>query len=1012
MATKLIPSLRQKARKQKWLPILLEFISKLRIQSKESESIDDERGGSELDLWLSQQIFIEALCDGLEEGIHEFYYLKSRQLGCTTIGLAIVLFWLAVHPRIIGCLVADNDQNSAGFRVLLKQIMKSFPEDFAGDSFKIDGDNKFFMSFSNGSRLDLLVAGKHKKSWSDSKGYVFAWVSEIGAYGTQEGIDSFRESCAQNHPDRLFIYESRAYGYDTPWHDMWLSAQDDPYTKKTCFIGWWAKPFNSIDRDDRRFELFGTIPPNGEESEKIAKVAELYGYAVTMEQLAWYRWRQSDRSTAEGSLEQQQPWCVVAGTRIGTTRGILPIEEVRVGDLTTLGIASHAGATGLAPIFKVTTSLGYELEGTGNHPLIGLDGEETPISESIGRKVRLQPPRFAENIYSFEWNEPPTRCSIEITPDLARLIGAFMGDGSIHGSARSGWVVQIVCCKRDPDLAEEYVRLFREVFGITATIAEKKNHQNGKSGGWVAVIASSRHVFETFRKLGLTRQAPSTRRRVHVPEFIWRSPKHIVKEFLSGLFEADGFNGYERPRVSFTSKYPDFARDIQLLLLAFGITCRRRNVLVTHPNGHVFSQNSLSLRIQEAVKFNEEIGFLSERKRENWKCVQSHPIRPQSFDITLSDEVVGVEEEDREDIVYNVTVPGPHHFDASGFLTHNTELEAFQVQGYSFFQNRVLQKWCDEIDERQRLAHQEPDHPDAIKFRGYAFVLGTSIFQTEMREITDSAQIDQVTLRVWHEPHPDGLYVIGFDPAYGRTEWADRSAISVWRAYCDRLVQCAEFADDDLETHQASWILAYLSGAYRNCVVNIELAGPGRAVMREFDQLRERLHSDLYATQVRAREWDDFLDQARWYLYHRPDSPGPGYQYNFETTWRTKMELMNQFRDSFTTRILDIRSLPLLNEMGTMRQTRSDIAPEAPGRQKDDRVFAAALANRAWLDHLRSRLMQEGATYENISKTESGEYSAMGNFMRRLVFNFWRTAEERAENPYEPTSWLSDRGFQ
>lgn len=646
--TKLTPSLRKKAKKQKWLPLLLEFISYLRIQSKEAESIDDERGGADLDLWLSQQMFLECLCDGLEDDIHEFYYLKSRQLGCTTVGLAIILFWMAMHPRIIGCLVADNDANSIGFRAQLEQIIKSFPEDFIGETFKVTRRNKFFMQFSNGSRLDFLVAGQHKKSWADSKGYVLCWASEIGNYGTQEGIDSFKETLSQGHPDRLFIFESRAYGHGTPWHEMWLGAKDDPYTKRTCFIGWWAKPLNIIPRSDKRFALYGTIPPNAEEGELIRKVAQMYGHIVTIEQLAWYRWREADRSLADGSLESSQPW---------------------------------------------------------------------------------------------------------------------------------------------------------------------------------------------------------------------------------------------------------------------------------------------------------------------------------------------------------------------------TETQAFQVQGYSFFRAREIQRWHDDIRRRQQLAIDDAEDPDGVKFHGYTFVLGTTIFDTEMHEITDYSMIEQVTLRVWEEPHPDGVYVIGCDPAYGRTEWADRSAIEVYRCYADRLVQCAEFADADLETHQAAWILAYLAGAYRNCMVNVELAGPGRAIFREFDQLRERLHAEIYSQRVRSLEWDEFLDQARWYLYHRPDSPGPGYALNFETNWRTKMEIMNQLRDSFSTGILDVRSLPLLDEMAGMRQTRSDIAPEAPGRQKDDRVFATALANRAWIDHLRSPLLQEGATYETIHRNEIGDISPMANIVRKVVADFWRTAADRAENPYQSTTWLHDRGF-
>ena len=122
------------------------------------------------------------------------------------------------------------------------------------------------------------------------------------------------------------------------------------------------------------------------------------------------------------------------------------------------------------------------------------------------------------------------------------------------------------------------------------------------------------------------------------------------------------------------------------------------------------------------------------------------------------------------------------------------------------------------------------------------------------------------------------------------------------------------------------------------------------------------------------------------------------------------MEIMNQMRDSFTTDIFELRSLGLLDEMVTIVQTRSDIAPEGAGRHKDDRVFGTALANRAWIDQLRNQLLQEGATYEVVTMSEAGELSATQQVLKRMVYDFFRTANERAEAPHEPT-FLEERGL-
>ncbi|MDE2020688.1 MAG: hypothetical protein KGJ13_10165, partial [Patescibacteria group bacterium] len=70
----------------KWLPLFYKFIRLLRIDSKEAPAIDAR--GSPLNLWGSQQIFLEELAAGLDKGVRTFYVLKSRQLGITTVSLA------------------------------------------------------------------------------------------------------------------------------------------------------------------------------------------------------------------------------------------------------------------------------------------------------------------------------------------------------------------------------------------------------------------------------------------------------------------------------------------------------------------------------------------------------------------------------------------------------------------------------------------------------------------------------------------------------------------------------------------------------------------------------------------------------------------------------------------------------------------------------------------------------------------------------------------------------------
>ncbi len=622
-----------KAPKQpKWLNLFERFIEPLRIDSKEVEGEADGRG-AKLSLWMSQRRFLEEIAEGLEQDQRTFICLKSRQLGISTVSLAVDLFWLAMHPGMMGALVADNDSNAAYFRATLTRYIGSFPKNFFGSDFQCVTNNRNFLKFSNGSRLDFLVAGKSKKAWSESRGYTLAHATEVSKYGTIEGLASFRESLAEQHPNRLFIYESTAAGYNH-WRDMWISAGNDPYTQRRFFIGWWAKEINQIGKKDKRWSVYGTGQLDQRELELCKLVREKHNHRITDEQLAWYRWRQSEEAADPNLLDQNQPW-----------------------------------------------------------------------------------------------------------------------------------------------------------------IAE----------------------------------------------------------------------------------------------------------------------------------------------------------------------------------------------------------QAFIQTGYSFFQPRYIQQ------EMQRVY----DSDDGL-FKGYKIWIGNDFWATKLEQIGDQDRMHEVELRIWQDPIKEARYVIGCDPAYGRNDWKDRHGITVCRCYADKLVQVAEYADHNIETRQAAWVLAYLAGAYRNCVVNLELGGPGRAVLTEFDYLRLQVRAEIYNQRAEEKGWQDFLANARWYLYHKPDSPGAGYVYAWQTHSQSKFEIMNQLRDSFMTKTLIVNSIPALEEMASVIQDGAEIA--APGRNKDDRVFALALCNRAWIDHVRAGMLTEGLTYERLVAEENGERARGAVVVDRIVYDWFRRQEEMATNPEVP-EWMRERGL-
>ena len=624
----------------RWMGPFEDFLTHMRIDSKEIAAVDEH--GSPLNLWGSQEIFLSELAIGLEEGQHAFFCLKARQLGISTVSVAIDIFWLLVHPGMMGALVTDTETNRNIFRATIERYIANLPASLVGEKFKLPRVNRDFVQFPNGSRLDFLVAGtRSKATWGEGRGYTLAHLTEVANYGDPNGLASFRETLSEGHPDRLFIYESTAKGFNH-WKDMWDETSRDKFTKRGIFIGWWAKELNRIRRKDKRFIAYGVDPPDEQERELINEVQTRFNFAIDMEQLAWIRSRTADQSANVSNIAQNLPW---------------------------------------------------------------------------------------------------------------------------------------------------------------------------------------------------------------IPE------------------------------------------------------------------------------------------------------------------------------------------------------------QAFIFSGFSFFQTRLIARDLGEMDEAERA--------DFFSFKAFRYWIGTDFFATKMEQLGQGSNPEEWELRVWEEPVKNGQYVIGVDPAFGRNDWRDKHAISIWRCYADKMVQVAEYASHNIEAHQCAWVLAHLASAYKDCIINLELSGgPGRAINRELDLLRNNLRQEMYSAQLKQFDWEDVLNGARWYLYHRPDSMGAGYVNNWQTTRDSKYDLMNTMRSAYTTRELVVRSKPLLNEMQAVIQDGATI--EAPGREKDDRVVGAALACIAWKEWARPGLIAAGMTYERVCAEESGEVDLVSNKVNRMVYDYFARAEELAlsEGPRDRAPrLLVDRGL-
>jgi len=276
-----------------------------------------------------------------------------------------------------------------------------------------------------------------------------------------------------------------------------------------------------------------------------------------------------------------------------------------------------------------------------------------------------------------------------------------------------------------------------------------------------------------------------------------------------------------------------------------------------------------------------------------------------------------------------------------------TEDYAFVMTGTSFFSNARC------TDAMKKLKK--------IPYESYRYSFGVNFQDTEVLKSTERL----ATLKVWEEPVDTAYYVIGADPAYGSSDWADRFCIQVLRVYADGLEQVASFATSEMNTYQFAWVIAHLAGAYKNSTLNLEINGPGQAVINELRNLKRQAAAMGTAL---GKDLMDVYGNMQNYIWRRNDTMGGlSNSIGWMTTAATKERMLTYMKDYFERGMLDIYDIDTIDEMKTTIRDGSSI--EASGRNKDDRVIATALACAAYAEQVQPRLISQKLT-KRVSRVQ------------------------------------------
>ena len=295
-----------------------------------------------------------------------------------------------------------------------------------------------------------------------------------------------------------------------------------------------------------------------------------------------------------------------------------------------------------------------------------------------------------------------------------------------------------------------------------------------------------------------------------------------------------------------------------------------------------------------------------------------------------------------------------------------TAEDAFQATGSQFFT-------AESLTNCQREAKKHP-------FLTYRYKLTHQFQETVLQQTRDPRS----PLRVWEEASRFGYYVLGCDPAYGSSDEADRSVVSVWRAYADGIDQVAEYCSTEPSTYQCAWVLAHLAGYYGLTWLMpvLEITGPGQAVFDELQKV-QKLSAEMKPGEDQ-HNIRNILANMRHFFYRRMDSPGGGSLiYQWKTTEELKQRMMNMAKNGVELGRIIPKSVPLLEEMRRIVNDGGHISGE--GRSKDDRVMGMALAYQGWSMYAQPKLSAMGLT-----RARSKEIDQRGGTepVDRLILNF------------------------
>lgn len=260
---------------------------------------------------------------------------------------------------------------------------------------------------------------------------------------------------------------------------------------------------------------------------------------------------------------------------------------------------------------------------------------------------------------------------------IARLLGYILADGTINirkgrfKDGRGKWYNGTKARIRINNACEEVLVQAKEDLEKEFNIIAKRVKRNDCN----CEIIETKHqkIVNRFMELGIPRGLKSGI--IRIPKIVFESSNKFKREFISALFDCDGYIDSNAKTIDYSSKSRRFLEDLQILLIHLGIESVIR-IKKAKLNGKIFENYRLFITDNVSIEKFKKIGFRNKFKQERLNKHTPYGTRKRKT-YYINKDFVCIKIKEIKEIsgvkgVYDLSVNKNHSFIANGIISHNS----------------------------------------------------------------------------------------------------------------------------------------------------------------------------------------------------------------------------------------------------------------------------------------------------------------------------------------------------